>query len=597
MKLLKRKKRTLKESTYYPGRLDWQPDYSKWTKEEKIAEYKKCKSDVIYFLSTWGCTIDVNTKGKVPFALYDFQKDVVRDFFNNQNIIVLKSRQLGLTTLLAGIATWLMIFYSDKFVLSVSKTEKTAKTFVNKVKNFYRYTPRFLKPDVIEWNKCSVALFNGSMCDASTTTEDTGVSLSVSLLVMDEAALIKQAEKVWTAVAPTISTGGKAVVLSTPRGAYGWFYDTYVKSEKALQNNFADPDNNFFPIKLMWWVHPLRDEKWYKKMCATFNNNETIIAQELECSFVLSGEGAFSNKKSMNLQAKANSLLKSAIKVEPEILLKNIDEIKMYQKLDDNDKAYVRQILEKEITQNLVFYLEPNHLMGQTVYLGCDVATEGGADHSAINGITNISREQVCCYEGDIEQRYLAYILQLIYLFFNKQAVFAIERNTYGEEVIKTLVRDFNNPRVLDGLDGELGFSTNSATRSIYLRNLFGFITSEPGKLPYIWDVRFYRELETLVTKGNKIVHAAGKHDDLIMATAILVTALLEDNNFSAESLAGAHNSETLEFYATHNDGTKTKEELSEEFKKQKMLNDNPAYKKYIENQQKFGFVFEKNIK
>ena len=64
-------------------------------------EYLKCAVDPVYFIKKY-CVIQHPVKGKIPFILYPFQEDVVRDFVANRFNVILKARQLGLSTLTAA---------------------------------------------------------------------------------------------------------------------------------------------------------------------------------------------------------------------------------------------------------------------------------------------------------------------------------------------------------------------------------------------------------------------------------------------------------------------------------------------------------------
>ena len=121
---------------------------------------------------------------------------------------------------------------------------------------------------------------NGSQIKASSTSGDAGRSEALALLVIDEAAHVEGLEELWTGLYPTLSTGGRCIALSTPNGVGNWFHKTYVEAEQR--------ENNFHPVKLMWDVHPDRDQAWYDK--ETKNMSRRQIAQELECNFNTSGE-------------------------------------------------------------------------------------------------------------------------------------------------------------------------------------------------------------------------------------------------------------------------------------------------------------------
>ena len=92
-------------------------------------EYAKCASTPAYFMKRYA-KIQHPTRGKILFNLYPFQEDVLSEFDNNRWNIVLKSRQLGISTLIAGYSLWMMLFNQDKNILVIATKQETAKKFV-----------------------------------------------------------------------------------------------------------------------------------------------------------------------------------------------------------------------------------------------------------------------------------------------------------------------------------------------------------------------------------------------------------------------------------------------------------------------------------
>ena len=124
-------------------------------------EYLKCAQDPVHFMRKY-CTIQHPTKGKIKFDLYDFQENMLTEFKNNRYNIILKSRQLGISTLSAGYSLWTMLFHNDKNVLVIAKDKDTAKNLVTKVRVMYSALPQWLKTNVDEDNKLSLRYKNGS---------------------------------------------------------------------------------------------------------------------------------------------------------------------------------------------------------------------------------------------------------------------------------------------------------------------------------------------------------------------------------------------------------------------------------------------------
>ena len=191
-------------------------------------ELAKCKKDPIHFMKRY-CIIQHPTKGKVPFNLYGFQADTLNDIMDHKFNIILKSRQLGISTLMAGYSLWLMLFQSDQNVLVIATKQEVARNLVTKVRIMHDNLPKWLKTlaAAVEHNKLSLTYANGSQIKATSASEDAGRSEALSLLILDEAAFINNIDEIWKAAQSTLSTGGSCVSLSTPNGASNWFYNVW----------------------------------------------------------------------------------------------------------------------------------------------------------------------------------------------------------------------------------------------------------------------------------------------------------------------------------------------------------------------------------
>ena len=252
----------------------------KLTKKEILKEILKCGKDPHYFINNYA-KIPHPEHGLIPFKTYDYQGTLLENFNDYRFSIILKARQLGISTIVGAYIAWLLLFHRDKNVLVVATKLNTAANLVRKVKGIIKYLPPWLSlSNITVDNKNSFELDNGSQVKASSTSPDAGRSEALSLLVIDEAAHVENLSDLWTALYPTISTGGRCVALSTPSGVGDWFHETYTKSESG--------QNDFFPVKLMWDVHPDRDQEWFE--VETKNMSKRQIAQEYECNFNTSGE-------------------------------------------------------------------------------------------------------------------------------------------------------------------------------------------------------------------------------------------------------------------------------------------------------------------
>ena len=82
-------------------------------KEVIKKEYVKCAQDPTYFMKKY-CVVQHPMKGKVPFHLYEYQEKSLEIFEEHRFNVILKARQLGLSTLTAGYSLWMMTFHGDK---------------------------------------------------------------------------------------------------------------------------------------------------------------------------------------------------------------------------------------------------------------------------------------------------------------------------------------------------------------------------------------------------------------------------------------------------------------------------------------------------
>ena len=214
-------------------------------------EYTKCASDPVYFMKKY-CQIQHPTRGRIPFKLYPFQEKSLEDLSDHDYNIILKSRQLGISTLSAGYSLWLMLFQEDKNVLVIATKQEVAKNLVTKVREMHNYLPSWLKGTTVEDNKLSLRFKNGSQIKAVSSSGDAGRSEALSLLVIDEAAFIDKIDEIWASAQQTLATGGKAIILSTPNGTGNFFHKTWVAAEEGR--------NKFNTIRLHWSLHPERDQ-------------------------------------------------------------------------------------------------------------------------------------------------------------------------------------------------------------------------------------------------------------------------------------------------------------------------------------------------
>ena len=321
-------------------------------------EYQKCASDPIHFMKKY-CYIQHPVRGKIPFHLFQFQERTLTEFDKERYNIILKSRQTGISTLVAGFSLWKMLFNSDYNILIIATKQEVAKNLVTKVRYMNDNLPSWLKQTAIEDNKLSLRYSNGSQIKATSAAGDAGRSEALSLLVFDEAAFIDKIEDIWISSQSTLSTGGSAIILSTPNGVGNFFHKTWVGAEEE--------QNGFNTIRLHWSVHPERNQEWRDEQEKLLGPKGA--AQECDCDFVSSGDTV----------------------IDPQLL--------MFYK-----ETYVQEPLEKTgFDGNLWKWEYPDYKKGYMVV--ADVARGDSSDFSAAHVFDIEQASQVAEYKGKLDTK------------------------------------------------------------------------------------------------------------------------------------------------------------------------------------------------
>ena len=209
-------------------------------------EYIKCASSPSHFMKKY-CYIQHPQRGRILFGLYPFQDKVLTLWKENPYSIVLKSRQLGISTLAGGYALWLMLFHRDKNILCLATKQDTAKNMVTKVKFMFDNLPSWLKIPDIEYNKLTLRLNNGSQIKAVSAASDAGRSEAVSLLIVDECAFIDNIETIWASAQQTLSCIEENSIVYTDAGLFRIkdLYDNPKIGFNDLNINIFDKNNQY----------------------------------------------------------------------------------------------------------------------------------------------------------------------------------------------------------------------------------------------------------------------------------------------------------------------------------------------------------------
>ena len=199
---------------------------------EELSNLSRVSSDVFFF--SLFCYVIHPVRGKVRFELYPYQKSVLYQFVKERFNILLKFRQAGITELISMYCLWLAMYHPNKKINIISIKDTTAKKVLKKIKFMYKNLPWYLQTPIIngragEFGSASMIEFdNGSFIESIPTSSEAGRSESLSLLVIDEAAVVRWAAQIWAAAFPTLSTGGSAIVNSCITG------NTRIITDKGL---------------------------------------------------------------------------------------------------------------------------------------------------------------------------------------------------------------------------------------------------------------------------------------------------------------------------------------------------------------------------
>ncbi len=488
-------------------------------------EYIRCAKDPTHFLRKY-CIIQHPLRGKILFSLYDFQEDVIRAFEEYQYNIVLKARQIGLSTCVAGYALWRMLFHTDQNILVIATKKDTAKNLVTKVRVMHQNLPVWLRGNCTEDNKLSLVFANGSQIKAISSSPDAGRSEALSLLILDEAAFIEGAGTIWTAAQATLSTGGNAIILSTPDGKGNFFHKKWQEATTG--------EEDFNTIFLSWRVHPERDQTWRDEQ--TRKLGEMEARQEHDADFISSGKTVIAG-----------------------------DLIEQYR------EDYQKEPKRKEaFDRNLWIWEEPDY--NNEYMVVADVARGDGEDKSAFHVIELKTLTQVAEYKGLMDTKRFGALLVEISTRYD-DALLVVENSGVGWAVLQEIinrgyknlfyteqdlrfidpsnVKQKSNKRRLIEKNRVPGFTTSLRTRPLIISRLDECMRD--GSV-LIQSSRTFDELEVFIWKASGKAEAMeGYNDDLTIAMAIGLwvrdTALrLQNENLDRTRMALEHFGHSSEY-------------------------------------------------
>ena len=275
----------------------------KFTKTE-LEELVRCTQDPRHFLLEH-CYIQHPTRGRMKFNLYDYQERLVDVYHNHRFSIAMLPRQTGKSTCAAGYLLWYAMFKPDSTILIAAHKYSGAQEIMQRIRFAYETLPNFIRAGVTAYNKGSMEFDNGSRIVAQATTENTGRGLSLTLVYLDEFAFVppRIAQEFWTSLSPTLSTGGKCMITSTPNQDNDQFAQIWKQAIKTMDEFGNEQElgvNGFKSIKVDWQEHPDRDEDWKQEELGRIG--EERFRREYGCEFLVYDETLINSIKLSSLE-------------------------------------------------------------------------------------------------------------------------------------------------------------------------------------------------------------------------------------------------------------------------------------------------------
>jgi hypothetical protein len=479
----------------------------------QMREFAKCASNPLYFMEKY-MWIQHPTKGKIPFEAYEFQRRLVDCYWKNVNTIALLPRQAGKTTTAAGFLLWYAMFEENVTVLIAANKFRAATEIMDRIKFAYEELPDWLRAGVATYNVQDIKFDNGSRIKATTTTPDSGRGMSISLLYLDEFAFVKPriAEEFWTAMAPTLATGGKCIITSTPNSDEDKFAEIWIGANKIVDEwGNTVPNglgiNGFRAFKAHYSEVPGRDEAWAQRERAKVGADK--FDREYGCEFITADETLINAVTLLKLQG-----------VEP---ISKTGEVRWYDEIRPG-KSYVCAL---------------------------DPSAGVGKDYSAIEVFSLPDMKQVAewCHNRTSIPNQVKTLQNLVNYLYNEQKklpdhrgepdiYFTVENNSWGEAALLTINeigeenfngQMLNEPRVRGMARPRKGLNTNGRTKSMACTKLKSLIESDKLK---VYSKLLVRQLKFFVAKGDSFAAKQGENDDCVMASLMCIRMMQQLQNW-----------------------------------------------------------------
>ncbi|MBX6361024.1 MAG: AAA family ATPase [Acidobacterium ailaaui] len=495
-------------------------------------EIIKCASSPVYFISNY-CYITVGeskTATEMLFKPFDYQKEVLKIIEEKDRIIVNKARQIGFTTLISLYALHHILFKKNRNVIAIATKQEAAKNIIKKVKYAYDRLPKWLKIDYSIYNRLELTLVNNSTIRAFASSGDVGRSETATMLIIDEAAMIKNIYEKYESLYGCVSDSGKLIIISTPKqldkNPTGiWF--------KMMCTEAKEKRNDFHYIELDWRVRPDRDENWRRNK--TKELGEKSAAQEYDCDFI----------------STENTVVPG-------------ETIKFY---DDN---FVKPPLAKRGLREELWIWEGPY-SNRRYMVTADVARGDGMDYQAFHVIDIDTVTQVAELKAQLSTTDYSALLVMISKEYNN-AYLVVDNSGVGWSVVQNIITlgydnlvytfknntssvildSFANPGLMISPNVP-GFTINHVNRPIMVNKLKDYFVQ---KLITVYSSRLMDELKNFVWNKGRPEAMERCNDDLVMALAMglfvkdtILQVTLQNSGPTAVMASGR------EFYGYHSLG------------------------------------------
>lgn len=479
------------------------------TRDWAASEFAKCKNDYAYFIDNY-CLIKfrADSEAVLPpgtkvygdvadIKLYGVQREYLDTVVSNQNTVACKTRQSGISLTTGLFILWRGTFESSKEFIVISKSERESIKFLDELKFSQIHLPFFLRRPA-DGNMKKLVLgnkYSNSVIRALPGGKDAGRSYTATMLVLDEVAFIDHVADIWTAASPTLTTtGGKAVMISTPWEDEGLFFDVVEGARNEV--------NGFKLVEIPWESIPGRDEAWYANECAKLQHIEEKIRTELDMKFITRGMAFFSMDKINEhpLSTPVARIVNESTEILDDYHAEALQDFYSLVSLPLIGKGYIYE------------FPDPS-----AVYIVAHDPAEDGTTSchgTVVMRIDGFPREHPkVVFEHRAQSIVMDSLLDLS-AFYNDAKV-VLEKNR-GYAVIMHFTSLDKDHLIIKRPNGQHGIVTTTASRQILLKLLNKFFTSDSLSMPLIAleECKGFRRDSTGKLKGRK-------YDDILFATGM----------------------------------------------------------------------------